>query len=96
MLSIDYSCELASQAQFEQFHQLFVQIRRLYFNHEPDDGELHQLVVAFINSPPFVPMAAAAMRNKNVIVTGLGAGIVGYAVGNHLGVLMAQLLALIL
>ena len=51
MLSIDYSCELASQAQFEQFHQLFVQIRRLYFNHEPDDGELHQLVVAFINSP---------------------------------------------
>ena len=51
--------------------------------------------VAFINSPPFVPMAAAAMRNKNVIVTGLGAGIIGYAVGNHLGVLMAQLLALI-
>ncbi|MBR4853131.1 MAG: DUF819 family protein [Alistipes sp.] len=51
--------------------------------------------VAFINSPPFVPMAAAAMRNKNVIVTGLGAGIVGYAVGNHLGVLMAQLLSLI-
>lgn len=51
--------------------------------------------VSFINSPPFVPMAAAAMRNKNVIVTGLGAGIVGYAVGNHLGVLMAQLLALI-
>lgn len=51
--------------------------------------------VSFINSPPFVPMAAAAMRNKNVIVTGLGAGIVGYAVGNHLGVLMAQLLSLI-
>ena len=51
--------------------------------------------VAFINSPPFVPMAAAAMRNKNVIVTGLGAGIVGYAVGNHLGVLMAQLLSLL-
>jgi hypothetical protein len=51
MLSIDYSCELASQAQFEQFHQLFVQIRRFYFNHTPDDNELHQLVVAFINSP---------------------------------------------
>lgn len=48
--------------------------------------------VAFINSPPFVPMAAAAMRNKNAIVTGLGAGIVGYAAGNHLGVLMISLL----
>ena len=49
--------------------------------------------VAFINSPPFVPMASAAMRNKKALVTGLGAGIVGYAVGNHMGVLMAQLLS---
>ena len=49
--------------------------------------------VAFINSPPFVPMAAAAMRNKEIIVTGLSAGIVGYAVGNHIGVLMMKLLS---
>jgi len=49
--------------------------------------------VAFINSPPFVPMAAVAMRNKRVIVTGLGAGIVGYALGNHLGVVMAEMLS---
>lgn len=48
--------------------------------------------VAFINSPPFVPMASAAMQNKKALVTGLGAGIVGYAVGNHFGVLMAELL----
>ena len=51
--------------------------------------------VAFINSPPFVPMVSAAMRNKNALVTGLGAGIVGYAAGNHLGVLMAKLLSLL-
>ena len=51
--------------------------------------------VAFINSPPFVPMAAVAMRNKSVIVTGLGAGIMGYALGNHLGVLMAELLSIL-
>ena len=49
--------------------------------------------VAFINSPPFVPMVAAAMQNRKVLVTGLAAGVVGYAVGNHLGVLMAELLA---
>ncbi|MBR4995166.1 MAG: DUF819 family protein [Alistipes sp.] len=48
--------------------------------------------VAFINSPPFVPMASAAMGNKRALITGLGAGIVGYAAGNHLGVLMAKLL----
>ena len=49
--------------------------------------------VAFINSPPFVPMAAVAMRNKKAVVTGLGAGILGYALGNHFGVLMAELLS---
>ena len=48
--------------------------------------------VAFINSPPFVPMVSAAMKNRDALVTGLAAGIVGYAIGNHLGVLMAQLL----
>ncbi len=51
--------------------------------------------VAFINSPPFVPMAAVAMRNKSVIVTGLGAGIMGYALGNHLGVVMERLLQIL-
>ena len=49
--------------------------------------------VAFINSPPFVPMVSAAMHNKRALVTGLGAGIVGYAIGNHFGVLMAELLS---
>lgn len=51
--------------------------------------------VAFINSPPFVPMASAAMRNKSVLVTGLSVGIIGYAVGNHFGVLMTELLQLL-
>ena len=51
--------------------------------------------VAFINSPPFVPMVAAAMRNKEIIVTGLSVGVVGYAIGNHFGVLMCWLLGLL-
>lgn len=51
--------------------------------------------VSFINSPPFVPMTSAALRNKNSLVTGLAAGIVGYALGNHFGVLMAKLLSLL-
>ncbi len=49
--------------------------------------------VAFINSPPFVPMVSAAMKNKKSLVTGLAAGIIGYAIGNYAGVLMAQLLS---
>ena len=48
--------------------------------------------VAFINSPPFVPMVAAVMKNRKALIPGLAAGIVGYALGNHLGVLVAKLL----
>jgi uncharacterized membrane protein len=51
--------------------------------------------VAFINSPPFVPMMAAAMKNKNVLIPGLTIGVIGYAVGNYLGFLMSQLLTLL-
>lgn len=48
--------------------------------------------VTYICSPPFVPMIAAAMKNRNVIASGLAIGVVGYAAGNYLGFLMAQLL----
>lgn len=51
--------------------------------------------VAFVNSPPFVPMMVVAMKNKRVLIVGLGAGIVGYALGNHFGVLMATLLGML-
>lgn len=51
--------------------------------------------VAFINSPPFVPMASAVMKNRNALVTGLAAGVAGYALGNHFGVLMERLLSLL-
>lgn len=51
--------------------------------------------VAFINSPPFVPMVSAAMKNRNALVTGLAAGVAGYALGNHFGVLMEKLLSLL-
>jgi uncharacterized membrane protein len=48
--------------------------------------------VALVNSPPFVPMIAAAMGNRDAMVTGLTIGLIGYAVGNYLGVLLARLL----
>ena len=51
--------------------------------------------VAFINSPPFVPMIANAMKNRAALVTGITAGLMGYAVGNYLGILMAKLLHLL-
>ena len=49
--------------------------------------------VTYINSPPFVPMIAASMRNSRVLMPGLSIGVIGYAVGNYLGVLICQLLS---
>ena len=51
--------------------------------------------VAFINSPPFVPMISNAMKNRAALVTGISSGLIGYAVGNYLGILMAKLLHLL-
>lgn len=49
---------------------------------------------ALICSPPFVPAIAGALKNREIVVSGLTVGIVGYAVGNYLGFLISQLLRL--
>ncbi|MBP3432155.1 MAG: DUF819 family protein [Alistipes sp.] len=70
-------------------HALFCRLMRV------DADSMVASSVAFVNSPPFVPMMVVAMKNKSVLLVGLGAGIVGYALGNHFGVLMASLLGMI-
>lgn len=47
---------------------------------------------AMICSPPFVPMIAGAIKNREVIVSGITVGIIGYAIGNYLGVSVAEIL----
>ncbi|MBS4059644.1 MAG: DUF819 family protein, partial [Bacteroidetes bacterium] len=47
---------------------------------------------AMICSPPFVPVVAGAIKNKEVILPGITIGIIGYAIGNYLGFLIANLL----
>lgn len=51
--------------------------------------------VAFICSPPFVPVIAGALGNKQIVVSGISVGIIGYALGNYLGFLIANLLKMI-
>jgi uncharacterized membrane protein len=48
--------------------------------------------VALICSPPFVPVVAGAIKNREIILTGLIIGIIGYAIGNYLGVIIAYIL----
>ncbi len=47
---------------------------------------------ALICSPPFVPVIAGAIKNREIIVSGLTVGIIGYALGNYLGFVIAQIL----
>jgi len=47
---------------------------------------------AFIFSPPFVPLVANAIKNRDVIVTGITGGIIGYVLGNYFGVALAYFL----
>ena len=47
---------------------------------------------AFIFSPHFVPLVANAIKNKDVIVTGITGGIIGYILGNYFGVALAYFL----
>jgi uncharacterized membrane protein len=47
---------------------------------------------AFVFSPPFVPVVAGALKNKDVIITGITVGIIGYVIGNYLGVALGYFL----
>jgi len=52
--------------------------------------------VAAVCSPPFVPVVAKALNNKEIILSGLTTGIIGYAIGNYLGVGFAYIFRAVL
>lgn len=48
--------------------------------------------VSAICSPPFVPMMAKALKNPDVLLSGMTTGIIGFALGNYLGISLALFL----
>jgi uncharacterized membrane protein len=48
--------------------------------------------VAGICSPPFVPMVASALKNRDVLVPGIITGIIGWVFGTYLGIGLSFLL----
>jgi uncharacterized membrane protein len=48
--------------------------------------------VAGICSPPLVPMVAAALKNREIVITGVVTGIIGWVEGTYLGIAVAYLL----
>ena len=60
------------------------------------DGDLTLAAsISLINSPPFVPMVAAVLHNRSVILPGIAIGLLGYAVGNYLGIGIFMLLSVL-
>lgn len=48
--------------------------------------------VSAICSPPFVPLIVKALGNPGVLLSGMTTGIIGYALGNYLGISLALFL----
>jgi uncharacterized membrane protein len=46
---------------------------------------------AAIMSVPFIPVIAGALKNREIMLPGFAAAIIGYALGNYLGILVANL-----
>jgi len=49
--------------------------------------------VAALMSPAFVPMVARSLGNPAILMSGMATGILGFAIGNYLGITVALLLA---
>lgn len=93
-LSISGSVNLLGYLSFVVFGSLLLQVllARLL---KIDADTMTISSVAYICSPPFVPMIAAAMKNRRILAGGLAVGVIGYAAGNYLGFLISRLLTLL-
>lgn len=91
--AIDYSASLSIIAyiDFVIFGSLFLSVL-LAKIFKIDSDTMVISSVALINSPLFVPMIAESMKNRKVIITGITVGVVGYAIGNYLGILVHGIL----
>lgn len=57
------------------------------------DADTHMVTItALIFSPPFVPVIAAVLKNKKVIMSGMLVGIAGWIIGNYAGIGFAYLM----
>lgn len=93
MLDLSGSLNILWYILFIIFGSLLIQILLARLFHIDGDTTL-VASVALINSPPFVPLVAALLNNKNLIVSGIAIGLIGYMVGNYIGMGIYFLLTL--
>jgi len=90
MFQIDF-LNLFMYVAFAVFGSIIVHVF-LSFLFKVDSDTTIITMTALTFSPPFVPIVAAALKNKEIIITGITTGILGYAFGNYLGVALAYFL----
>jgi len=67
-------------------HLLFCRIAKV-------SGDLYTVSqIALLCSPPFVPPVVGAMGNRKVLISGIVIGLIGYAAGTYIGLLIAFIL----
>lgn len=54
-----------------------------------DADTLIVTTIALVLSVPFIPVIAGALKNKYIIISGIVVALIGYAIGNYLGVFVA-------
>ena len=90
MINVEY-LDLLMYVALVYFGSLFVHILlSMIFRIDADTVIITS--TAMIYSPPFVPVIASALKNRDVIISGLTAGIIGYIIGNYLGIFTGFLL----
>lgn len=82
--------ELLGYLSFVIFGSLIMQLIISKFT-KTDTDTMMITSTALICSPPFVPVVSGALKNREILVPGITIGIIGYALGNYLGFLMAEL-----
>lgn len=102
-----FSFTVASMATLEELRQVNATVAVFLFGTVAGSLLLHGLLcrlagidsdtfmvtsVAAVCSPPFVPMMARALGNPGAILSGMTTGIIGYALGNYLGISLALFL----
>jgi hypothetical protein len=75
-----------------QLDGYFKNNQSLYQQFSEKIGRILITSLAFILSAPFVPTVANAFKNKEIILSGITIGIIGYTSGNFLGISLAYIL----
>jgi len=106
-LIVTFSLVVASMADISKFdfsspnlfyYVLLVEIGSIFIHallsafFKVDADNVIVVSTALACSPPFVPVVAGALKNKEIILAGITVGIIGYAIGNYLGISMSLIL----